>query len=89
MKFFELMAARAVYRTGRHMSPIPAWLSGELAAAGAAGEPFPLALPNLIAVAANRTACGQPLADLGLTARQRRIARGLARARKKIAARLA
>jgi len=62
-----------------HGEQLPAWLVGELAAAGMGGEPFPFTKPNMVLIAAWRCGAGQPLDDLPLTPRQVRIARGIAK----------
>lgn len=81
MKGAELIrAASAAYHgqgAGEQAAALPAWLAGELLAAGIGGEPFPLAPVGAITLAALAIRDGQPLDGYPLTRRQQRIARGI------------
>ncbi|MFM5576871.1 hypothetical protein ACET8O_20140 [Aeromonas veronii] len=79
MKGAELIRAASAAYHGRQAPELPAWLAGELMAAGIGGEPFPLDPPNRVMVAAQRCGRGQPIEGIPLTPRQRRIARGIAK----------
>lgn len=71
----------AVYQSGQpHAATLPAWLAGELIAASRSGEPFPLARLGRVVYAARIKASGEPLPDIDLTAREARIASGIAAA---------